>query len=163
MPPARRRDGIAVLHPASMLATWFGAGLLPKAPGTWGSLAALPFAWMMARTGGPWLLAGAAVVCFALGWWVSAIYVRLTGVDDPSEVVIDEVAAQWMVLVPVAPDPVAYLVGFAVFRVLDIVKPWPANWADRSVGGGLGVMLDDVLAGAWGIAAMVLFAHLTGN
>jgi phosphatidylglycerophosphatase A len=160
---ARRRDGIDVLHPASVLATWFGAGLLPKAPGTWGSAAALPFAWWLAGAGGPTLLLAAAVGCFAVGWVASAVYVRLSGADDPSEVVIDEVAAQWLVLVPAPLDPVLYLAGFALFRVLDITKPWPAGWADRTVGGGLGVMLDDVLAALWGVAAMVLLVHLKGG
>lgn len=154
----RRRDGISPWHPAFIAATWFGSGLLPKAPGTWGSLAALPFAWLIARTVGSGALLAAAVLCFLIGWWASAVYVGRTGVDDPSEVVIDEVAGQWLVLAAAPPEPILYLVGFAIFRALDITKPWPARWADRHVHGGLGVMLDDMLAAAYGAVAMALIA-----
>ena len=140
--------------PVKMLATWFGAGLLPKAPGTWGSLAALPFAWAMADWGGPALLAVATLVVTVVGWIVSDAYVRRTGVNDPSEVVIDEVAGQWLTLLAVPPDPVFYVAGFALFRLFDIRKPWPVGWADRELGGGLGVMVDDLLAGVY--ATLVL-------
>jgi phosphatidylglycerophosphatase A len=154
----RRRPGISPWHPAALLATWFGAGLLPKAPGTWGSLAALPFAWGLAVLGGaPALLAG-ALACFLVGWWASAVYVGRTGADDPSEVVIDEVAGQWLVLAAAPMDPLMYAAGFVLFRVLDITKPWPARWADRHVHGGLGVMLDDMLAAAYGAAALAVVA-----
>ena len=153
---ARRRPGIPAWHPAFLAVTWFGSGLLPKAPGTWGSLAALPFAWGLARAGGWPLLLAASLVCFLVGWWASAVYVRRTGEDDPSEVVIDEVAGQWLVLAAAPTDPLFYAVGFALFRVLDITKPWPARWADRNVHGGLGVMLDDMLAAAYGAAVMAV-------
>lgn len=152
------RPGISPWHPASLAATWFGCGLLPKAPGTWGSLAALPFAWGLAKLGGWPALLAASLLCFLAGWWASAVYVRRTGVDDPSEVVIDEVAGQWLVLAAAPADPLLYAIGFALFRVLDITKPWPARWADRNVHGGLGVMLDDMLAAAYGAAAVAVIA-----
>jgi phosphatidylglycerophosphatase A len=155
---ARRRDGIAAWHPAFLAATWFGCGLLPRAPGTWGSLAALPFAWGLFQWGGSGAVLAASLACFAVGWAASAIYVRRTGIDDPKEVVIDEVAGQWLVLAAVPTDPVLYAVGFAVFRVLDIWKPWPAGWADRHLEGGLGVMADDFLAALYGAALMALAA-----
>src|SRR5690606_9557196 len=103
----------------------FGAGLLPKAPGTWGSLAALPPALLLAWLGGPWALMAGALAAFALGLWASARYAAAAGKDDPSEVVIDEVAAQWLVLafLPLAPLP--WLAGFALFRLFDAAKPWP--------------------------------------
>lgn len=152
----RRPDGLPVWHPAFLLATWFGAGLLPKAPGTWGSAAALPFAWVIAWLGGPWALLAAAALTFAIGVWAAEIYGRRSGIKDAGPVVIDEVAGQWLTLAPFAPDPLTYLAGFLLFRIADIVKPWPANWADRSVAGGLGVMLDDVFAGIY--AGLVLYA-----
>lgn len=155
---ARRRDGISSWHPAFLAATWFGCGLLPKAPGTWGSAAALPFAWALYRLGGSWALLAASGLCFLIGWWASAIYVRRTGAADPSEVVIDEVAGQWLVLAAAPADPLLYAVGFLLFRVLDIWKPWPASWADRHVKGGLGVMLDDMLAAAYGALILALVA-----
>jgi len=152
------RPGISPWHPAAMAATWFGSGLLPIAPGTWGSLAALPFAWALALFGGWPLLLAASLGCFLVGWWAAAVYVRRTGADDPSEVVIDEVAGQWLVLAAVPLDPVLYLAGFLLFRLLDITKPWPARWADRNIHGGLGVMLDDMLAAAYGAAALAVLA-----
>lgn len=155
-----RRTGISILHPAALASTWFGAGLLPKVPGTWGSAAALPFAWGLMAAGGPFLLLAAAIACFAIGWWASAVYVGLTGADDPGEVVIDEVAGQWLVLLAAPLDPASYLAGFALFRLFDIWKPWPVRWADRRVGGGLGIMLDDVLAGLYGLGLMTLLNHL---
>lgn len=151
-----RRPGISPWHPAFLAATWFGCGLLPKAPGTWGSLAALPFAWALAQVGGSVALLAASLACFVVGWWASAVYVRRTGVNDPSEIVIDEVAGQWLVLAAAPADPLLYAVGFLIFRVLDITKPWPARWADRNVHGGLGVMLDDMLAAAYGAALMAV-------
>lgn len=155
---ARRRDGIPPWHPAFLAATWFGCGLLPKAPGTWGSAAALPFAWVLYLFGGSWTLLAASALCFLTGWWASAVYVRRTGIADPSEVVIDEVAGQWLVLAAAPNDPLLYALGFVIFRVLDIRKPWPASWADRHVEGGLGVMLDDMLAAAYGALLMALIA-----
>jgi phosphatidylglycerophosphatase A len=156
----RRRDGISPWHPAHLIATWFGCGLLPKAPGTWGSAAALPFAWGLYLLGGAWALLAASGLCFLAGWWASSVYVRKTGIADPSEVVIDEVAGQWLVLAAVPADPVLYALGFLVFRVLDIAKPWPASWADRHIEGGLGVMADDMLAAAYGALLMAMAALL---
>lgn len=159
---ATRREGIAATHPAFIACTWFGSGLLPGAPGTWGSLAALPVAWVLADWAGPWAVAAAAALCFLGGWWASAVYVRLTGVADPQEIVIDEVAGQWLVLAMVPPDPALYAAGFAVFRALDIWKPFPAGWADRHIEGGLGVMTDDALAALYGTAVMAGAAHFWG-
>jgi len=138
----------------ALIATWFGAGLLPKAPGTWGSLAALPFAWVITQHFGMLGLVIATVLVFALGVWVSEIFVQRFGGEDPQAIVIDEVAGQWVVLVMVPPDLVYYAAGFVLFRIVDIFKPWPANWADSQVKGGLGVMLDDVLAAPYAMAVL---------
>ena len=157
-----RRDGIAPLHPATAVATWFWVGLLPRAPGTWGSAAALPFAWALVSLGGHPLLLAAALVCFAVGWWASAVYVARTQAADPSEVVIDEVAGQWLVLSVAPLDPLAYLAGFALFRLFDVWKPWPVSWADDRIGGGLGVMLDDILAAGYGLLGMAILGRVMG-
>jgi phosphatidylglycerophosphatase A len=134
---------------ASWSATWFGAGLLPWAPGTWGSLAALPLAWLLMAAGGALLLLAAAVLVFALGLWASDRYMKAVGVHDPGAIVIDEVAGQWLTLAVAPLDPLAYLLGFVLFRIADVLKPWPANWLDRRVGGAFGVMIDDVAAAAY--------------
>jgi len=142
------------LSPPILLATWFGAGWLPKMPGTWGSLAALPFAWWIAEAGGICALLGATTAVFAIGVWASNRFVASYGGDDPGPVVIDEVAGQWLTLAVVAPDPELYALGFVFFRIADIAKPWPANWADRSIKGGLGIMVDDIFAAVYAGAAL---------
>ena len=142
----------------TLLVTWGGSGLSPKAPGTVGSLAALPFAaalvWAVGPLWGPWVLAAASLAVFFLGWWASSLYIAHTGGEDPKDVVIDEVAGQWLALVPAALDPVLFALAFGMFRVFDILKPWPIGWADRRLPGGLGIMADDMLAGLG--AAMVV-------
>lgn len=144
---------------AAWIATWFGAGLLPKAPGTWGSLAALPFAWIVhAELGQGWLLVG-AVLLFIVGTWAAERYRRHAETQDPQAVVVDEVVGQWLVLAALpGPELLSYAIGFALFRLFDVWKPWPVSWADRNVKGGLGIMLDDALAAAYGAAALFL-AH----
>ncbi len=154
---------LSAWHPAAVLATWFGSGLLPKAPGTWGSLAALPFAWVIVMFGGPIALAVATLVVFLVGWWAAARYVAASGQQDPGAIVIDEVAGQWLVLIAAPQDLLSYGIGFVLFRIVDITKPWPANWADRTVHGGLGVMLDDVLAAVYAALIMAGLAMWTGG
>ena len=146
----------SLANPAVLLATVFGIGWLPKAPGTWGSLAALPLGWWIVASGGWPALLGALLVVFAVGVWACAGYSKATGTHDAGACVIDEVVGQWIVLLVLPLDPLFYLGGFLVFRLFDIVKPWPAGWADRNVHGGFGVMLDDVFAGLQGAAVMWL-------
>jgi phosphatidylglycerophosphatase A len=143
-----------LLSPAGILATWFWSGLLPKAPGTWGSLAALPFAWVIQYYAGWQGLLLASILVFGVGWWAASIFEAKSDVKDPGAVVIDEVAGQWMVLIPAGLDPLLYLIGFVLFRLVDIFKPWPACWADKNVHGGLGIMLDDVLAAIYAVVAI---------
>jgi phosphatidylglycerophosphatase A len=144
-----RRPALPFFHPVTLIATWFGSGLIKGIPGTWGSLAALPFAVLIAWLGGFWALLSAAIVAFLVGIWASERYAWAMGQSDPGPVVIDEVAGQWLALALLPLDPVTYLVGFVTFRAFDIVKPWPASWLDRSVKGGLGIMADDMVAGAY--------------
>jgi phosphatidylglycerophosphatase A len=143
-------------HPAVLVATWFGTGLLPITPGTWGSLAALPFAWAIRSHLGTTGLAVATVIAFIIGWWAAATVAKASAIEDPGEVVIDEVAAQWLVLLPAPLDPLAYALAFLLFRIFDVWKPWPVRWADRHVKGGLGIMLDDFLAAVYAIALLLV-------
>ncbi|MEM7242140.1 MAG: phosphatidylglycerophosphatase A [Pseudomonadota bacterium] len=166
--------------------TTFGfSGLLPKAPGTWGSLAALPFVWLMV-----WfdltLIHYLAIVLalFLIGWWAVAVYTR--DMDDPdlSEIVVDEVIGMWIACgfyfvswAPILPflgvdmetwatnperdlitgqSAVVYLAAFGLFRFFDIKKPWLVGWADR-LHTPLGVMLDDLIAGIFTLMSLVLF------
>ena len=144
-----RRPALPFFHPVTLIATWFGSGLIKGIPGTWGSLAALPFAAAITWLGGSWALLAGSVLAFVVGIWVSDRYAKASNQGDPGPVVIDEVAGQWLTLALLPLDPLLYLVGFLTFRVLDIVKPWPASWLDRSVKGGLGIMADDMVAGAY--------------
>lgn len=125
-----------------------------------GSLAALPFAVAMIWLAGPalahWVLIGAATLAFGIGWWASAVYVRITRMKDPGLIVIDEVAGLWLTLAVAPLDPVAIGLGFLFFRVADIAKPWPVSWADQRLSGGLGIMLDDILAGLYAGGALWL-------
>ena len=146
-------------QPAVLLATWFGAGYLPIAPGSWGSLAALPFAWAIRNLLGVGGLAAASAIVFIIGWWAAATVSKASAIEDPGAVVIDEVAGQWLVLLAAPPDLVAYALAFLLFRIFDVWKPWPARWADRHVKGGLGIMLDDLFAAVY--AAILLLALLT--
>ena len=137
-----------------LLATWFGTGLLPITPGTWGSLTALCFGWAIRDLLGTTGLAVATVIVFSIGWWAAATVAKASAIEDPGAVVIDEVAAQWLVLLPAPADPLAYALAFLLFRLFDIWKPWPVRWADRHVKGGLGIMLDDLLAAVYAVVVL---------
>lgn len=153
-----------------LLATFFGAGLLRPAPGTWGTLAALPVAWALHVLGGFWLLAAATLAVSLLGWWVTVIETRGKSDPDPSEIVIDEVAGMWLALWPVSLGAMlqgvavsalwpGWVVAFVAFRAFDIWKPGPVGWADRLHTPG-GVMLDDLIAGVFAAVVVVLAAAL---
>ncbi len=134
--------------PHALIATWFGAGLLPKAPGTWGSLAALPFAVLIVWLGGVWALSIATLLSFIVGVWASQRYADAIGRKDPGSVVIDEVAGQWLAIIPIAGNLWLYPVAFLTFRLFDITKPWPARNAEK-LPGGMGIMTDDIVAGVY--------------
>ncbi|QDE40724.1 phosphatidylglycerophosphatase A [Luteibacter pinisoli] len=141
--------------PAGWIATGFGSGLAPKAQGTFGSLAAIvPWLLLMRLPVWGWVLV--IVASFALGVWACNVAGRLIGVDDHRSLVWDEFVGQWIALLPVILVPgLAWVVlGFVLFRVFDVWKPWPISWLDRRVKGGLGVMLDDVIAGLFAAVAL---------
>ena len=145
--------------PSSLLATWFGAGLLPWAPGTWGSLAALPFGWLLFWLSGPLGLLAAIVVVFGVGLWAARGYEQVAAIKDPGAIVIDEVAGQWLALIPAglfsgSLTLPGVLLAFLLFRVFDVAKPWPVSWADRHLKGAFGIMADDIIAGLYAAAAV---------
>ena len=145
-------------HPADLIATCFGVGRLPLAPGTWGSLITLPIAWHFASWLGPrWLFAGSMII-FVVGWWAADVYANRNNLKDPAEVVVDEVGGQLVVLTFTPIDLAYYATAFVLFRIADIWKPWPISSAEQRLSGGFGIMVDDILAG--GYAAIVLFAVL---
>ena len=143
-------------HPAALVATGFGVGLLPLMPGSWGALAALPCAWALRSLGGIAALAAAAVIAFVLGWWAAGRVARASGQYDPGFIVIDEIAAQWLVLLAAPLDWRAYAAAFLLFRLFDNTKPWPARLIERRVAGGLGIMLDDIVAAAYAVLLLLI-------
>jgi len=144
------------MRPASLLATWFGCGRIKPAPGTWGTLGALPPALLVAWLAGWWGLLLGAVLCFFAGVWAGQRHARALGSADPGEVVIDEVAGVWLTLVPLCLDWRLWVLAFVVFRAADILKPWPASWCDRHLAGGLGIMTDDLVAGLYAAVVTAL-------
>jgi len=153
------------------IATFFGVGLLPWAPGTWGSAAAIPAAWVIHLLGGFWALLLAAIAATVLGWWATAAATRGKDDHDPGEIVIDEVAGMFIALLPVSLGAGHAEVGFwalypgviaafLLFRLFDIRKPGPVGWADRR-NDAMGVMLDDVIAGVFAAIGVAVLAGLS--
>lgn len=144
-------------NPATWAATWFGCGLMHPAPGTWGTLGALPVGLILAALGGKIALIAGIAFVFALGLWSSAQFEKMTGTHDSSMIVIDEAAGIWIALLGSTLSPASIVLAFVLFRFFDILKPWPIGWLDKKVGGAWGVMLDDCAAGKfsalclWGI------------
>lgn len=136
------------------IATFLFTGHSPKAPGTAGSLAALPLAYVLMGAGPPAMLAGLVVVT-VLGTWAADRYCAATGRHDNQRIVIDEVAGILITLLPVSRSLGNLALGFLLFRLFDIWKPGPVRLIDRRVGGGFGVMADDLAAGA--LAGMLLW------
>lgn len=140
--------------PASWLACGFGSGLAPVAQGTFGSLAAL-LPWLLLRQYSLPLNVVVIVIGFAVGVWACDIAGRALGVDDHRSLVWDEFIGQWIALLPALVAPWwTIALGFALFRLFDVWKPWPIRYVDRHLKGGLGVMTDDVIAGIF--AAVLL-------
>lgn len=145
-------DRLPFKNPATLISTVFGVGFIPFAPGTVASILTVPVAFGIAYQFGEGAVYIAALGVFFLGLLPSYIYARHKGDGDPSEVVIDEVAGQLLALSFADPDTWwHYALGFALFRLFDIVKIWPVNWAERFPG-GWGIMLDDMVAGIYGAA-----------
>ncbi len=153
-----------------LIATVFYVGHMRPAPGTWGSLVALPMAWGLHVLGGFPLLLVASFVVFGAGWWATARETAGADDHDPSEIVIDEVVGQWIALLPIIIGASmtnvsslslwpGWIVAFAFFRFFDITKLGPIGWADRK-DNATGVMLDDVIAGAFAAVCVIGLAGL---
>lgn len=141
-------------NPLCVVALGFGAGALPKAPGTWGTLMALPIYFLLARL--PFLEYVALIIgLFALGIWICGKAGRVLGAHDHGAIVWDEMVGFWVAMTAAPPGWLWIFAGFALFRLFDIWKPWPIYWLDRRVAGGVGVMMDDLVAGVY--AALCLY------
>lgn len=153
-PPQRVRR-----RAAFWIASGAGVGLAPFAAGTFGSLAAL-IPWLLLRELPGWAYALTVLAVFALGAWAAQRVIADMREEDPGVVVIDEFVGLWVALFA-APRGWGWIVlGFALFRLFDIWKPWPVSWADRRIKGGFGTMLDDVIAGLYTLAVLQLLILL---
>ena len=144
---------VAFDTPTGFLAFGFGSGLAPVAPGTAGTIASLPFAVLIVQLP---LAIGIAIVAaaFLVGIHLCGETGRRLGVHDHGGIVWDEFVGMWLVVLFIPFDWAWWLAAFALFRVFDAVKPWPIRWFDRHVHGGLGVMLDDILAAFYTLAIL---------
>ncbi len=162
MPRTRQKSSLPkgfLRHPVNLVATGFGLGLSPYAGGTLGTLLGIP-CWLLLRHLPDWGYWGALFLLFAAGVWICEYSGRRLGVHDHGAIVFDEILG-FLVVMSAAPadDPRWILPGFLLFRLFDIWKPWPIGFVDRKLRGGLGVMLDDLLAGVY--AALLLYiGHL---
>jgi len=149
---------VALASPTGFLAFGFGSGLSPAAPGTAGSLVALIPA--LSLTAIP-LWAGGLVVVFAflIGIYLCGETARRLGVHDHGGIVWDEFVGLWLVLLFIPAGLFWWLAGFVLFRLFDIAKPWPIGWLDQRLAGGLGIMLDDVLAAVYALLPLWIAAY----
>jgi phosphatidylglycerophosphatase A len=139
---------------ATLVATSFGAGFMPRAPGHTGTLTAVALAWGLSHLGA-WAFSLALLVVLVVGTLAAEAWGQATGVPDDQRIVVDEVAGYLATLMFVPRTLPNLVVAFFVFRVLDVWKPGPIRRADESIGGGVGVMYDDLVAGVIGAFVMI--------
>lgn len=149
------------IHPAFWICTGLGSGLIRPAPGTWGSLAALLFAVPILNNSTSGLPLTLMIIASTLiGIHCANIWEKHTGSHDDGRIVIDEFAGMWIAMLPLTIaelyTPTNLCLSFALFRFFDILKPWPIGWLDKHVSGGLGVMIDDVLAGLFAAISLLI-------
>ncbi|MGB1090742.1 MAG: phosphatidylglycerophosphatase A [Oceanobacter sp.] len=147
-------------HWSHWLAFGLGSGLAPKAPGTFGSLAALPVWWLLLAQLEPVAFLIVIAVTFAVGIYFCDKTAADLGVHDHPGIVWDEWVGMWLTLFMVPAGIIWVLIGFALFRFFDIVKPWPIKWLDQKVKGGFGIMVDDLLAGLMALLVLQLLAYI---
>jgi phosphatidylglycerophosphatase A len=144
-------------HPAHFIALGFGSGLAPVAPGTFGTLAGLAVYWLLALVAPPLVIAFLAIPAFFLGVWACERTGRDLGVQDHGAMVWDEIVAFLPLAALASTSLMLQAVAFVLFRLFDIWKPYPIRLVEKNVKGGMGVMVDDLMAGAYAYVAFVLF------
>ena len=148
-------------NPVHFLALGFGSGLLKPAPGTWGTLSAVPLYLItmhfMAADSVAYLLL--IFSSFLLGIYLCGRTAEDAGVHDHGAIVWDEIVGFFITMIAIPANWLTLVLGFVLFRVFDIIKPWPISWLDKKVHGGLGIMLDDVLAGVFACLVLHLVMH----
>lgn len=145
-------------HPVYCLAFGFGSGLFPKAPGTAGTVMAVPLFLLLQPLSLP-MYGLVLLVSFAIGVYLCGKTAQVLGVHDHPGIVWDEFVGYWITMFAAPAGWQWVIAGFLLFRLFDIAKPWPIKWLDKSVHGGLGIMLDDVLAGIFAAVVLQLIAY----
>ena len=157
--------GLKLTNPMHLAAVGFGSGLAPKAPGTFGTLAAIPLFYLLSYLSIKYYI-GVLVIASLLGFWFCHVTSEAMGVHDHKAIVWDEFVGYWITMLPVlvlfpeikegATIPFIWvLCGFLLFRFFDVLKPFPISWLDKKIEGGFGIMIDDIVAGL--LSALVLF------
>jgi len=148
-------------NPLHFISVGFGSGLMPKAPGTFGTLAAIPLYFAVSDLS-LWSYLLITTLITLVGIYLCAYTSKALGVHDHGGIVIDEIAGYLITMIAVPFGGIWIIAGFVLFRFFDILKPWPISWIDKRVHGGLGIMLDDVLAGAFAWACLQAIIFFTG-
>jgi len=151
-PPAK----VVLTNPVHFLAFGLGSGLSPVAPGTTGTMAAIPLAWLMAEYLSLPLYLAVTLVAMVVGFWICGRSSEMLGVHDHRGIVWDEFVGYFITMIAVPQTWYWILLGFLLFRFFDIFKPWPAKQFDASLHNGVGIMIDDVIAGLYALACMHL-------
>lgn len=144
-------------NPVHFLAFGLGSGAAPWAPGTVGTLAAIPFFLLMQPLSLFWY-GVILLVTSLIGIYLCGKTSDDMGVHDHGGIVWDEFVGYWLTMFAAPPGWFWIIIGFVLFRIFDIIKPWPISWADKKVAGGLGIMLDDILAGLMALGCLQLLA-----
>ena len=152
---------LSLTHPIHFLALGFGSGLAAKAPGTFGTIAAIPLYLLMMNLSLPWYL-GLTLLSVIAGFYICDKASKDMGVHDHGAIVWDEVAGLLITLIAAPAGWLWLAVGFGLFRFFDILKPWPIKWLDAKVHGGFGIMIDDVLAGVFACLCLHGLVYLAG-
>ena len=146
-------------NPVHFLAFGFGSGLSPKAPGTMGTIAAVPLYLLLQPLSLPVYLSIVAVACL-IGFWLCGKTSKDLGVHDHPGIVWDEFCGFWITMIAAPTGWLWILIGFVLFRIFDIWKPWPISWLDKKVHGGFGIMIDDLIAGAFALVCLQLISFI---
>ncbi len=145
-------------NPLHFIALGFGSGLAPKAPGTFGTLAAIPVYVLLVQFE-LWIFLSVTAFITVTGIYLCGYTSKALGVHDHSGIVIDEIAGYLITMIAVPFHWKWIIAGFVLFRFFDILKPWPISWLDKKVSGGFGIMVDDVLAGIFSLICLHLLVH----
>ena len=145
-------------HPINFLAFGFGSGLAPKAPGTFGTLVSIPLYWLISDLSISRYLATCLIVCL-IGIYICGSTSKRLKLHDHPGIVWDEFTGFFITMIGISFSWTNVIIGFVLFRIFDIFKPWPINWLDKRVKGGLGIMIDDIVAGILAMGSLHLITY----